>query len=495
ALTTYDFSRDEFPLLEPIRQTYDEYRLGAEWSLGLWNFFAQYGYRFVRNDREFSLLANFDPGNLLTGTTNLTEVERLYPIRAKVPSIRFTVAGRPHKTLDVTARLLYSDISMTANRDELNRGRTFNNLSQEILLETAAEGGRPQTVADGAISWRPVEGLTLSNTLRFYQFHINGSQATDIATRNTVTNVTTLTDELFQSHLQFQSYYNRFEGRYDFNRTVGVRAGYIYTHRDVAIQGIEDGVADPCETTELDTHSLLLGGDIRVNRTFRLFVDWEHGEFDNVFTRLSAADIDRFRVRTQWTPTRGVRFNTSWFLFDSDNPNPLIESLQENRGYALDLQFFRYERGYVNLGYARNDINTETDILFFVANVLRQGTAIYTANDNYAYLDFGGRLFGKLYADAGYRVVFNSGTFPASDPLGTCVPFEVGSCNNVTGLDPLFVNWGGLNYHQPHAGVRYSFSDNVSWKGGWRWYGYNQKTGAFSDYKAHIVTTSLVLNF
>jgi len=29
----------------------------------------------------------------------------------------------------------------------------------------------------------------------------------------------------------------------------------------------------------------------------------------------------------------------------------------------------------------------------------------------------------------------------------------------------------------------------------WRWYGYTLKQGTFSDYKAHIVTTSLVLTF
>lgn len=52
-----------------------------------------------------------------------------------------------------------------------------------------------------------------------------------------------------------------------------------------------------------------------------------------------------------------------------------------------------------------------------------------------------------------------------------------------------------LKYHQPHLGVRYAFSDNVSWKAGWRYYDYNQQGGTFSDYDAHVITTSLVLNF
>ena len=498
ALTSLDFSRDEFPLFEPIRQTYDEYRIGAEWTVARWNFFTQYNYRFVRNDREFSLVDDFDPGNNPTNNTSLSRADRLHPIRAKVPSVRFTVAGRPRDTLEVTARILYSDISMDATRDELNVGIDRSGNPTEITTGTTAEGSRPSTVADGAVTWRPVRGLSISNTFRFNQFTIAGFQMTGFSTFDPVGGTTTLSGETFQSLLKFKSYLNRLEGRYDFNRSVGVRVGYLYTTRDVSMQHIEDGVPEPLEDTELDTNTLLLGANFRVNRKFRLFFDWEHGTFDNVFTRLSAADIDRVRVRTRWQPVRGVRFNTSWFLFDSTNPNPLINSDQENRGYSLDFQFSRFDRGYLNLGYARNDINSVTDIEFFIGGGLglQRATSIYVANDNYAYADFGGRIVGNLYGDAGYRVVFNAGTFPASDPVGACVTGEVGSsCDNTPVLDPLNLNRGGLNYHQPHAALRYAFSDNVSWKAGWRWYGYNVKQGTLSDYKAHIVTTSLVLNF
>jgi hypothetical protein len=43
--------------------------------------------------------------------------------------------------------------------------------------------------------------------------------------------------------------------------------------------------------------------------------------------------------------------------------------------------------------------------------------------------------------------------------------------------------------------VRYSFSDNVNWKFGWRYYDYNQQGGSFSDYSVHIFTSSVILNF
>ena len=498
ALTTYDFSRDEFPLFENVRQSYDEYRVGADWTFSKWSLFFLQSFRYIRNDRRFSLLDDFDPGNDAGDATTLSVVDRNNPIRTDVPSSRLTLTGRPHPKLDVTARILYSNIDMDATRSEFNAGTNFGGNPIELVFDTAAVGSRPNTVADLAVTWRPVRGFTLSNTFRFNQFSIAGFQRTGLLTTDPVGGTTTPSEETFASQLRFDSKYNRVEGRYDFNRTFGVRGGYIRTTRNVSMLHIEDGVPGELEETTLDTDTFLLGANLRLNRTFRLFFDYETGEFDNVFTRLSAANIDRLRVRTQWQPTEGVRFNTSWFLFDNVNPNPLINSDQENRGYALDFQYFRQERFYVNLGYSRNDINTATDVQFFTVRgaPLQTGTSIYVANDNYAYVDLGGRLAGNLYADLGYRLVFNSGTFPASDPVGTCAPFEVGSsCDNLSGLDPLGINWGGLNYHQPHVGLRYAFSDAVNWKAGYRWYNYNQKSGSFSDYKAHVITTSLVLNF
>jgi hypothetical protein len=52
-----------------------------------------------------------------------------------------------------------------------------------------------------------------------------------------------------------------------------------------------------------------------------------------------------------------------------------------------------------------------------------------------------------------------------------------------------------MNFHQPHLMLRYVVNDNLSFKGGWRWYGYNLKLGTESDYKTHIVTTSMVVSF
>ena len=227
----------------------------------------------------------------------------------------------------------------------------------------------------------------------------------------------------------------------------------------------------------------------------------ERGNNTGVFTRLSPANINRIRMRGRWEPTRGVKIAASWFTSRNSNSNlpTLLDSdgrhSSRNRGFSFDFQLVRFQRGYLNLGYSRNDITAFTNLLFFANFTLRAGDAVYRANENYAYIDFGSRLVGNLYADAGYRVVANTGTFPASDPVGTCDPLVPGVCDDRTGLDPLGINFGGLNYHQPHAALRYVFSNNVSWKANWRWYGYNVKHGTISDYKAHLITTSMMLRF
>ncbi|MFQ5722843.1 MAG: hypothetical protein ACE5G6_00010 [Terriglobia bacterium] len=519
ALTTQDFSRDEFLLFEPLRQTYDEYRGGVEWTIRPWNFFFEQSYRFLRNDRFLFLPDAFNPGNDPTDAAFLTDLERRQPIRARIPFTRFTIAGRPHPTLDVTARIVHSKVEIDATRFETAAGRTFLGADVQETLTSALDADRPYTVADASATWRPLPRLTLSNDFRFDQYDISSAGAFgefEFFPLLGTSNIEQV-DQLRQ--LNLRGFRNRFEGRYDFTRWLGARAGFTVHHRDVQVVELEleDGIVEEQEKKNfnLNTRSFLLGLHVRPRRTLSLFFDLERGNATGVFTRVSPNNFNRIRLRGRWEPVEGVKLNASWFVFENDNfnlptsvelfgsdldVNPDGRHSFRNRGVAVDLQLTRFQRAYLNLGYSRNDITSRTDVAFFngftfpLGFVPQGGESVYIANDNYAYLDFGGRLVGNLYGDAGYRVLFTTGTFPASDPLGVCDPLGSGSCA-ATALGPLEMNRGGLNFHQPHVALRYAFSDNLNWKAGWRWYGYNVKGGTLSDYKSHIVTTSLVLTF
>lgn len=471
-LTTFDFSRDEFLMFEPLRQTSDEYRAGVEWRFQGWNLFADYNWRHFRNDRNV-FLPGFSLGNSVTGTTQLNRAERSYPIRGHVPFARVTLAGRPQAKLDVSARLLYSDPDIDFVRSEVNNGRTFDppGIPPASLivsqLESLGDVSRPNTVADGAVTWRPHSRVIVSNTFRFNQFTIVGSDFTQITTvctpSGTAACTTGTTTEEPHNRLRVRHLLDRLEGRVDIRNWLGVRAGFRVTDRDVELAHFDAGILDELEDSDLGTETILLGFNLRPIRQFQVFVDYEKGEFDNTFTRVSPAETDTLRVRGRFEPARGVQVNASWFVFDNtipSPPTPVVLSNQRNRGVAVDVAVNRFDRWYTNLGYARNDISTFTDITFFVANRQFFGTSIYLANDNYAYADFGGRLFKGLHGECGYRVFANTGTL-------------------------------ALNFHQPHAALRYDFNERASARVGYRWYGYNEKESALNDYRAHVVAVSL----
>lgn len=511
-LTTQDFSRDVFLLFEPVRQTYDEYTVGAEWNVERWLILGEFGYRFFRNDRFFTLRESPNPGNFfLSDTSSLFVYDRLYPGRGRIPFVTVNIVGRPHNTLEVNTRLVYSRPKTTFTRTEFREGTTFSSpsvASVPISEELFSFGRiiRPLTTVDGNVTWRPWRSFTVTNIFQFRGYNISGFQDEEITTTcggpTSPSACDPGTEEELLSHLfDLDSFQERIEGRYDFNRWLGVRAGFSYLHRDFNFFEFEERVLEEGEGFSFINRSFLLGVNLRVHPRARLFFDLERGSNTRVFARTSPANIDRIRVRGRFEPWDGVRLNASWFIFDNSNFDLPIAGKTNaahsarNRGFALDFQLARYQRGYVNLGYARNDYTTSTDVNLPGFGPPQTGVSLYILNSNYAYLDFGGRIAGNLYGDAGYRVVFDTGTFPPSNPIDPCNRFDFSDCENITGLSPLGVNRGGLNYHQPHASLRYVFSDNASWKAGWRWYGYNQKIGTFSDYKSHIVTTSVVLNF
>lgn len=497
ALTTFQFFQDAFVLFEPVRQTYDEYRGGLEWTRGRWSVFFEQSYRFFRNDRFLLLPDGLNPGNVVSDATFLSETRRQYPIRGRIPFTGLTLAGRPHARLDLTARLLYADADATATRFETNTAQLFGQ-SFQTTYDTRADADRAYTVADGGLTWRPLRKLLVADSFRFRQFSISGVERTEQATVFSPGGTTVL-DVTRHRLFELESYKNRIEGRYEFGRWGGVRGGLLYEHRDWP--RTEFAPVRLRERVQLDNRSLLLGFQLRPRRSLTVSLDFERGDSTGVFTRLGPAKTLRLQVGARWEPATGVKVSASGFVFD--NSNTLLATALDsegqhrsrNRGAAVDFQWTRLPRGFLNLGYRRNDLSASTSVVFFSAFVLRPGTAVYVVDDNYAYIDFGARLVGKLHAEAGYRVTSLTGVFPPSDPAGGCDPFVPGACENLTGVPALEINRGGVNYHQPHAALRYDLREKVRWKAGWRWYGYNVKKGTGSDYKAHFVTTSLVLSF
>lgn len=533
-LTTFDFSRGEFPAFEPIRTSYDEYTIGAEWNVQRWLIAGEYGYRYFRNDLFLSIFENDAEAILVCGAgscpndpadaASLDVFTRDHPVRGKIPFVTLNLVGRPHPTVEANARFVYSGAKSRFTRAEFLDGASFRqggaNPSTAVSENMSAFGEtvRPTTTVDGNLTWRPLRPLTFTNNFQYRGYDIAGFQdetrfitcgnpAVAGCPLDSTTATSALENSFVSTFFDLDSFQDRFEAFYAVTDWLTLRGGFLYLARDWQFfefeRILEDGVLvdEGTHTEGFDAvnRSWLAGAIIRPNRRVQIFFDLENGDFTRVFNRQGPADLDRYRLRGRFEPIDGVRLNASWFIFDNQNfkaPTPGNDDgrhSSRNRGASFDLQVARWSRGYFDIGYSRNDITAITDV-FLPGATGGAGVFTYILNDNYFYVDAGGRVAGNLYLDAGYRLVDSSGSFPPSDPVGACVPFLVQSCDNTT-LDPFEIFDGGLKLHQPHVSVRYAFSENMSWKFGWRYYDYNQQGGAFSDYDANVITTSVVLNF
>jgi hypothetical protein len=534
-LTTFDFSRGEFPGFEPIRTTSDQITVGAEWNVQRWLIGGEFGFRYFRNDLFLSIFDNDANAFSVCGAgscpnddsdlANLDEFRRSHPIRGEIPWGSLNIVGRPHSTLEVNARIVYSGADSDFSRAQFFTGDSYfsGGAQTEVseVLTAFGESKRPMLTLDGNVTWRPVPKLTLSNTLQHRGYNISGFQnenrfvtcgdATVSGCPLDTQAANSGVQDFFTSTLfQLETFQDRFEVNYQAAPWLTLRGGFIYLARDWEHiefeQFFEDGVLEDeefhVEGFDAINRAWLAGVSIRPNKRVQIIFNMENGDFTRVFNRQGPADLDRYRLRGRFEPWDGIRLNGSWFFFDNENlkaPTPGNADgrhTSRNSGVSFDFQVTRWERGYFDAGYSRNDVSTFTDVNLpgSVAQGGGPGEFIYILDDNYFYVDVGGRVAGNLYVDAGYRVTDSSGSFPPSDPAIACIPGVVQSCNNAT-PNSFEIFDGGIRYHQPHASLRYAFSDRVSWKFGWRYYDYDQEDGTFSDYDSHVVTTSMVLNF
>ena len=533
--TTFDFSRAEFPLIESIRQTHDQYTLGVEGNVNRWFINFDYGYRYFRNDRFLELVEAPTSANDPADAASFNQFNRLHPSTGEIPFYRFNIAGRPHDTVEVTARMVYSRAESNFTRTDFYDGTTYSQgpavPSVTMLADFLAVGSsvRPMTSADVGLTWRPNNMFTLTHSSQYLGYDIAGFSDEDRDITCGAVSASCddgLHDLFWNNFFDLDAIAHRTEARVDINPQFGVRGGFRYLTRDFRFNSLHTVVDNGIPGTP-DTHSeefdftntsYLAGANYKVNRRASLFFDMEVGDNTRVFTRIGPAQLDRYRVRGQFELADGVRVSGSWFLFDNQNdqvdiPNPVFvngvdplapETLpskftSENRGFAVDFQYGQSGNGYVNVGYAANDLSTRTDVVYYAGGgfpaPLMAGESFYTLEDSYFYVDGGGHLGRGFYLDGGYRLVDTSAFLPPSDPIAVCAPFVSGVCDDTGALAPLEYFDGGLKYHQPHLSFRYAISDNVEWKGVWRYYKYDQLGGTLSDYNAHVIAGSVRLHF
>jgi len=483
ALTTFSIGLDEFALRDPIRTTTNDYHLGVDMRLGRVDLTVEQDFRVFKDD-----IATFQPSGLVNngnsprlgpvGARNpqqilLTSFNRNNGVRGFIPATRLGLNSRLAEQLQLTGRVVYSDADVDFNRDEILSGTLFDLSALSFITRqsstTVANASRPTTMADASVNYRPIARLTFTNSASFNHFVIAGNSLVEtlqILGMDFLGNppppgqMQRMISSLLNERTSISSFRNLFETSYDVLPRLTLRGGYRFTHRradlniPVPFRGMEEST--------LDTHTGIAGLSLRATKNLRLLTQFERGTADNVFTRVEARNVTRIRVRSSFQPLEKWRLSGQYLLTDSRNPNPFVDNIQRNRTFNINSSWFPNDRFGLDLGYTRVDVSSFTDIIN--PRTFERGRSVYIANDNVVDADLSFAPTRAAQVSFGYSLINAQGTFP-------------------------------LNYHQPRARISYDFPRRITWIATWGWYGYNEKSVAIQDYRAHLLTSSLRISF
>lgn len=492
SISTYDYSRDEFPLLAPVRSVANDYRFGIDAKLWVFDVSFLQGFRYFKDDTTYSIPI-FEPGNNPTNATTIKFFNREIPTRGRLPFTRFSAHTLLAKKLDFTGQYIYTSSTTRYDFSENVTGTDFsgNNVLRDFFSGKGS-AKRPNGIGNIGITYFVTDRLTLSETFRVNNFRIDGGlPLSETLVRTRTTNFgTTVLPTLFLNTLSFRSIgyrliSNTVEGDYKFHPRFSGHFGYRYTDRRVSLGASDQpplGSFDS-ETQKNHTNSIFTGFKARPVNMWTVYFDYEHGESDNVFTRVSNYDFNNFRVRTTIKPTKTFNINASLITKNNSNPTQNISGQTfgvdvSGRTFTSTVDWFPNSKFSLTGGYTHNHLNSNASIIFFLNGVQTQGNSLYFLRDNYFFFNSFVQLHPRASLYIGYRI--NK---------------DLGQGDRVASSSTQILSSYPLSYQSPEVRLSFKLREHVEWNLGWQFYNYREKLANTQNYRAHLPYTSLRFAF
>ena len=496
SLTTWDYQRDEFPVLSPVRMAADEYRAGVDAKVSIFDLSFMQGWRFYKEDSIYEIIAP-NLGNNKTNTSVLNTFHRELPTRGETPYTRFSLHTLIKRRVDFTGRYIYTSGSTNYTLFEQITGVDAS--GNKVTSDSTTVNGnakRPSAMGDLAATFFVTDKFRISETFRVNNFRINGGDIlseTLLRSRATAFGDTVLppllTNTLAFRTINYRRYLNTIEGDYSFAPWLSVHAGYRYTNRRIAV-GASDivvgGAANP-EAEEFDntTNTFIFGFKAKPVRIWSVYFDLEHGAADNVFTRVDNYDYTNVRVRSILRPTRAISFNAS--LVTKDNSNPAVTEENTNFGvnikqrtFTSSLDWSPNEKFTINGGYTRANVTSDAEIIFFLAGSLKTfGQSRYFMRDNFFFVSGYAQVLPRVKLFAGYRL------------------HDDGGQGNRRSTTNMLIGSYPYEFQAPEAKFVFNVHRNMDWIVGYQYFGYEEKfpNPINQVYHAHLPYTSLRIFF
>ena len=493
SLTTYDYSRDEFPVLSPQRTESNEYRFGVDGKV--WNIDLSFlqGFRYFKEDSTYNITGR-NVGNNPTNTSVLDTFHRDLPTRGSVPYTLFNIHTFIAKRVDIAGRFVYQSATTHFGLSELVTGTDASN--NKIVSDNWVGSGdskRPNTMGDLGITVFVTDKMRISDTVRANVFHIDGgllleedlSRTRASAGGPVVVPPPTNPDTLWFRNTSYRVASNIIEVDYEFHPRFSAHFGYRYTDRHVeeGSKNITIGVpftAGEPEIFDNRTNSYIVGFKARPVNYWTIYFDTETGAADNVFTRTANYDFTNFRFRTRVAPTRQLAFNFS--LVTKDNTNPaLTDPITLQRfGAAINTRIYSGSADWtpcpkfsLSSGYTYSHITSDADIIFFANSVRTAGLSRYFLRDNFAFLNTWWELHPRATLYASYRINHDSGQGD-----------RVSSPTVLVGSYP-------QQFQTPEFRLAVKLHNRVDWNVGYQYFSFQEKFGNLQWYQTHLPYTSL----
>jgi len=517
AFTNYHAGGNEFNLLSEVRSRANDFRVGADGSLGPVNFSFLQGFRRFRDDSFIDLGAT--PGiNLNPSVANFTSFDRNEPARGSVNYTRFSLQSLIAKKLDITGRIIYSKAESNYSLLEAFTGRNWNpritgfppsppaatpnilNLGQYNLTGNSE---RPNWLGDVGLTFLATNKFRLSNTFRVETFEITGDALfSDFfsLTRGTRTDTIGFSGQNVNTRTDYRKIQNTIEGDYQFNRDYSIHFGYRYGRRRVTeeISGFNLGTNAPTalvpasDTEENNTHAILGGFKARPASDWTIYFDAEHGTADNVFTRIGNYDYTNIRAKTRFKPTSRIGLNFAVIAKNNANPSEIAGVSLEDFGVSIKSRIFTSSLDWtttsnfsISTGYNYHWITSKSTIDYFFNSVAHPGgLSLYYARNNFFFVETVARLAPRATLFTAYRINKDNGQGNRlADP---------------TGRPGTLIASYPMSYQSPEARLAIKLHDRLDWNVGYQYYNYNEDPIVGprpQNYHAHLPYTSLRLYF
>jgi opacity protein-like surface antigen len=212
----------------------------------------------------------------------------------------------------------------------------------------------------------------------------------------------------------------------------------------------------------------LVGFSARLRDDLRVSFDAEFYGANNTFTRIEPTGLQLYAVKLKYKPKGWFSFGSAISIANGSNNNDTIGNSQHNRSYAFNGTMAPPEGKWgVDLSYDYNDIFSQINICFVstptppgsisCGTPFLSGVSVYNEKVNNGTVAIYAKPVRRVNVGVGYTITSTTGSTLILNPNAPTGPLS-------------------YNYHLPLATLAVDLTRNLTYKTGWNYYDYHEKS-------------------